>query len=60
MKGLSVIFTILLFVLACLLAQHLRQAGTLPAEKSVTDRSLNATPATSNLAGFRTSQPIFD
>jgi hypothetical protein len=60
MKGLSIIFTILLFVLASLLAQHLRQAGTLPAEKSVTDRSLVAMPATSNLAGYQISQPTFD
>jgi hypothetical protein len=60
MKRLSVIFTILLFVLAGLLAGHLRKAGTLSPEKSVADRFFIATPATSNLAGYRTAQPTLD
>jgi len=48
MKGMSVVLTVLLFVLAAELANVLKQAGVLPAEETASDEILTADRAFTN------------
>jgi len=55
MKGLSILFTILLLLFAAALGQFLRQTGALPAQVSAPGKTAPAERSTGNLVNYNSN-----
>jgi len=57
MKGLSILFTVLLFVFAAILAQYLNRVGALPVQKSTHDNPNTASYSNRSFVNHHSNVP---